>query len=326
MKIGIITDETDTALVGLGTYTLNTTKEILLQDKKNDYWLVHRRKERHDIYSMAKEVIIPSPVFPLSAVRNFITMPMKLKKCGFDVVHHMSSIGPFLFRGLLPGRKNVQSVLDIIPLVHPESYEIAVRAAFKYLLPKAIRNADHIVTCSENSKRDIMKRFGVKDEKITITYLAPNERFRPVDRKKAADAVSRKYGIKEPYLLYVGALEAKKNIPTLIKAYSILRKRGFKQKLVLAGKKGYGYDRISATVSKLGLKGQVLELGHVPNSYASDDLVMLYNAADVFVFPSVYEGFGMPAAEAMRCGCPVVSSNGGSLPEVVADAGLVVDV
>ncbi|MFH1182151.1 MAG: glycosyltransferase family 1 protein [Candidatus Woesearchaeota archaeon] len=326
MKIGIITDETDTPLVGLGTYTLNITKQILLQDKKNEYWLVHRRREKHDIYSMAHEEIIPSGKFPLSIIRNFITLPLKLRKQKFDIVHHTSSIGPFVFRQILPGKKNIQSVLDIIPLLHPELHELPVRIAFKFLLPKAVGNSDHIITCSENSKKDIMRRFGIKPEKITVTYLAPNERFRIISRKIAKENVARRFGIKEPYILYVGALEAKKNIPTLLRAYSILKQKGIRHKLVLAGKRGYGYEAIPAVIKKLSLGKDVVELGQVKNAYFSDDLVMLYNAADAFVFPSVYEGFGMPAAEAMRCGCPVVASNGGSLAEVVADAGKIVDV
>lgn len=326
MKIGIITDETDTKLLGLGTYTLNIAKHILTQDKKNEYVLIHRKKEAYDIYRMAKEIIIPSPKFPISIVRNFIGMPLKLKKYKFDIVYHTGSVGPFLFKHFLPGKKNMQTVLDIIPVLHPETYELSVRMAFKHLLPRAIKNADYIVTCSENSKKDIMRYFNVPGQKITVAYLAPHERFRKVNREKAKAFVRQKYKINGPYVLYVGALEMKKNIPTLLKAFAQLIKKGFTLKLVLAGKQGYGYNVIAETMRKLGLKEHVIELGYVPNAYQSDDLVMLYNAAEVFVFPSVYEGFGMPAVEAMKCGCPVVTSNGGSLPEIVGGAGKVVDV
>lgn len=322
MKIGIITDETDTQLVGLGTYTINLVRQILLQDKKNDYWLVHRRREEQDIYSLAKEIIIPSHRFPISAIRNFITMPLKLRKEKLDIVHHTSSIGPFVFRQMLPGKKNIQTIHDLIPLLHPELHELPVRIAFKYLLPKVARNVDHIITSSEKSKSDILRRFGMRPEKITVVYPAPSEKFGIMDKKIARLRVEKRFGIKEPYILCIGTLEKKKNIPTLLKAYNELRQKGIKHKLLLVGKKGFGSEEIISLINELGIGKDAIILGYA----AFEDLPALYNAAAVFVFPSAYDGFGMPVAEALRCGCPAVVSDAGGVPEAVGDSGRVVGV
>ena len=328
MKIGMITDETDTAQVGLGTYASNIALNILKLDTKNDYYLIHRRKEKHKIYSMGNDVIIPyNGGFPFSMIRNFITLPIKLRMYNFDIVHHTGNIGPFLLKQIMPTRKGktIQTLFDIIPLIYPETFEPSVVVAFKHLLPKVLKNADMILAISEKSKQDAIKRFGIEEEKIEVTYMAPNEKFVALPKQKkqvARTFLKERYGISGQYILFTSALEAKKNVPTLLKSFSLLKNKGLKHKLVLVGKKGYKHEEIFATINKLGLQKEVIMPGYTP---LSPDLVYLYNCADVFVLPSVYEGFGIPVTEAMKCGCPVVASNGGSLPEVAGKAGLIVD-
>lgn len=323
MRIAIITDETCRELAGFGTYTYNIVKNILEQDKENDYFLVHSRKEEHDIYSMAEEIIIPQGTFPLSALRNFVRMPLKLRKHDFDIVHHTSSVGPFAFRQFWPTKKGkaVETVHDIIPLLYPEYFEWPVRAAFSHLLPRIARNADKLLAVSEHTKNDIIKQFKIPASKIEVAYDGVNPIFKSLDKKKCM-AQLEKYGIKEGFLLFVSTLEAKKNIPTALEAYAMLRKEGLLQKFVLVGKKGHGYGKVAEAVKRLQLESDVVMPGYVPLK----ELPLFYNAADVFVLPSLYEGFGIPAAEAMSCGCPVVASNAGALPEITGGAGKTVDV
>ncbi len=326
MKIGIITDDTDTQLVGFGTYTLSLVKAILALDKKNEYYLIHRRKEEQEIYKMgAKEIIVPyNPKFPFSTIRNFITLPQAIRKYDLDIVHHPSTIGPFALKQLWPTKKGktIATIHEIMPLLYPESFEKPVRLAFKYLLPRIAKNVDRIFTSSEHSKKDIAKRFNVPLGRIDVIYPAPNPAFRKLDRKKCKQKLAQKYDIREDFLLFVSTLERKKNISTLLKAFKLLKDKGYKHKLVLVGKKGYGYEGIEDTIKQLQLEKDVVMPGYAP----VEDLPLFYNAAEAFIFPSKYEGFGMTVVDAMKCGCPVVASNGGGIPEAAGTAGITVDV
>jgi glycosyltransferase involved in cell wall biosynthesis len=321
MRIGIITDETDTQLVGFGTYTLKLTKNILEQDKKNEYFLIHRRKEDHEIYKMgAKEIIIPSGMFPFSALRNFITLPWKLRKYNLDVVHHMTSTGPFAFKFLF-NFKAVETIHEIEPVLYPKNFEFLVRTVFRLFLPRIARNSAHIFTACNSAKMDIHNHYGVPLGRITVVQTATDPLFKTMNRKAAKDKIKKKYGIKDNYILYLSTLEKKKNVPTLIRAMRKLKDSGVKHKLVLVGRKGYKYDEIESEIKKLGLENEVIQPGYVP----LDDLPVFYNAADAFVFPA-YEGLCLPVADAMKCGCPVVVSKGGGGEETFGKAALTVDI
>lgn len=331
MKIGIITDETDTGdlrspqtpkqLVGFGYYTLNLVRHILLLDKKNEYYLIHRRKESHEIYRMAKEIIIPyTPRFPFSTIRNFITLPIKLRKYDLDVIHHLTSTGPFVFKPLVKGRA-VETIHEILPILYPKCFEPTVRVVFGLLLPRIAKNADYIFTACENSRKEMSRRFGIPLEKIGIIYPGTDPIFKPLDKKKCKEKLRKKFGIKKSFILFVSTLEAKKNIPTLLKAYKELKERGCKHALVLIGRKGYGYDGIDSAIKELKLEQDVITPGYVK----LEDLPAFYNAADVFAFPAVDSG-NMTVVDAMKCGCPVVLSNGGGGPEVAGNAGITVGV
>lgn len=305
LKIGIITDETDTQLVGFGYYTLNLVKHILLLDKKNEYYLIHRKKENHEIYSMANEIIIPyNKRFPFSTIRNFITLPLKLRKYNLDVVHHLASIGPFVFKSFIKG-KAVQTIHELLPLRYPESFEFPVRTVFKLLIPRIARNVDHIFTACTPSKIDISRRFKVPLEKIEVIFPGTDPRIKPMSKEAARKKVAAKYRVRKPYLLFVSTLEAKKNIPTLLKAYRKLLDSGLKHALILVGKKGYGYEQIAASIRELGLQNDVVLPGYVP----LEDLPAFYSAADAFVFPA-FDAGNMTIGDAMKCGCPVIAASG----------------
>ena len=320
MRIGIITDETDTQLVGFGNYTISLVKHILLQDKKNEYFLIHRRKEEHEIYNMgAKEIIVPyNPRFPFSTIRNFITLPLKLRKYNLDVVHHMTITGPFLFKPLM-NFKAVETIHELMAVVHPQCFERSVRTVFRLLLPRIARNSTHIFTAGEKWKAEISKRYGVPQEKISVIYPGSSPEYKPLDRQKCKKLLREKYGIKEPFLLFVSTLEAKKNIPTLLKAYKQLKEQGTMHKLVLVGRRGYGYGQIEKVIKELRIESDVIMPGYVP----FNDLPAFYNASDIFVFPA-YDSFNMTVVDAMKCGCPIVASDGGGGPEGLGKAAIMV--
>jgi glycosyltransferase involved in cell wall biosynthesis len=184
----------------------------------------------------------------------------------------------------------------------------------------AIGRADHILADSDQTRQDLLNLLDVPADKVTTVHLAADEHFRPLSRPGLSLA---RYGLEPGYLLFVGTLEPRKNIPTLLQAYrQLLDRRVTDQPLILVGRPGWLSDEIFATQARLRLGDRVRILEDV---YEAETLVELYNGAAVLAIPSFYEGFGLPALEAMACGVPVVAADRGSLPEIVADAGLLID-
>lgn len=184
-----------------------------------------------------------------------------------------------------------------------------------------IRHAKKVITVSNYSKNDLVQWYRVDKNKITVIYNGYNRFiFKKVEDELAIDNVLKKYGVSRPYLFYVGRVEKKKNIPKLIEAFSLAKQDGknFNCKLVLAGKAGYGYDEVTYAIQEFGLSRDVLLTGWVEE----DDLPFLFGGAFAFIFPSNYEGFGIPLLQAMACQTPIITSCSTSIPEVVGDAAI----
>jgi glycosyltransferase involved in cell wall biosynthesis len=206
--------------------------------------------------------------------------------------------------------------------LYPETGDWLYNHYLNFFLPQVLKKATKIVTISENSKRDLLSFFPLPPAKVEVIYLAADPSFHPVDDQRLLEKVREKYGIRGPFILNVNVLEPRKNIQSLLSAYALLKKSKMcPHRLVIAGGKGWGYQKLFEQATHLRLENDVLFIGHVPD----EDLNVLYNLADVFVFPTLYEGFGLPVLEAMACGCPVVASRRASLPEVVGDAGILFD-
>lgn len=318
MKIGIITNPIDERHPSYTVYTYNLIKNLNLLDKKNEYYLIHHTKINLDIYRSNKEIIVPLPSFkPLKGLFwRYVLLPKKLKTQDLDLVHDPRGIGLLSFD--MPFKK-VITAQDISSLIYPKM-NVRGYVAWKLFAKKTMEIADKIIAISECLKRDVIKYLKVPEEKIRVVYNGKDERFKPLNQSEIAEA-KRKYNLNFPFVLYVGVLQPRKNIPTLIKAYCKLKKDGTKHKLVIAGGKGWQYKEIFETVEKLNLQKDVIFTGYIPD----DDLIGLYNAADLFVFPSIYEAFGLPPLEAMACGTSVITSDRGAFPEVVGDAGIMID-
>jgi glycosyltransferase involved in cell wall biosynthesis len=186
------------------------------------------------------------------------------------------------------------------------------------------RRAAQIITLSEYSRRDIMETYGIAPERITVTPAAAPESFGPVTDQNELARIRNLYGIEGDYILSVGSIQPRKNLSRLIAAYSSLRhaQPGVKlPKLVLAGKRAWLYDETLRTISELEVGNSVILTGYVPSAH----LPALYSGALCFVYPSYFEGFGLPPLEAMKCGSAVIVGNRTSLPEVVGDAAVLVD-
>lgn len=232
-------------------------------------------------------------------------------------------IFPNFFRWPLLGKqKSIIFVYDL-SFIHASKYHVQNFAKFMArVVPKSIKKATHIVTISENSKNEIMEEYGTPVEKISVVYPAVNhKKFYPRSTEEIK-FVKRKFNIQGPYILCVGTVEPRKNLIGLLRSFEMLPdKLKSKYTLVISGGKGWLDDEINSEFNKISSNYEVIKTGYVDD----EDLPALFSGADLFVFPSHYEGFGMPPLEAMACGTPVVVGNNSSLPEVVGSAGILVD-
>jgi len=320
MKIGIITDFVDEQLGGIGTYTHDIVEALLSIDKNNDYFLIHGRVIDIDIYREQDQILIEKTDFGPGSTYfwRFIKLPYQLKSLSsLDLVHDPYEIGPLSFR--LPFKKLI-TIHDLAPMLYPETCSFVNSLAHRLLLRRTAQTVDKIVTDSYSSKMDIVKYLGISEENIAVIPGGVHPRFSQLspEEMKIDD---KSYEIPSKFILYVGTLEPRKNIPNLIRAYNRLKEAGLEHKLVIVGKTGWKYKSIFKIIYDLNLSKDVILTGYIPEC----DLPKIYNAADLFVYPSLYEGFGLPPLEAMACGCPVITSNTSSLPEVVGQAGIMVN-
>lgn len=240
-----------------------------------------------------------------------------------EITHFFNYYIPPFVKG-----KKVVTIHDMAFRVCPETVRKKTRLFLKLVLKKSIRRADKIITVSEFSKQEIIRFYGVAAERIAVI---PNgvdlERFSPCYKKDAVEKVKQKYRINgKKYFLFLGNLEPRKNLVRLIQAYQIFLQRCSREQeelplLVIAGGKGWMYQEIFKEVRKNRLEEKVIFTGYV----AESDVAVLMAGADLFCFPSLYEGFGMPVLEAMACKTPVLTSDGSALGEMVGDAGIKVD-
>jgi glycosyltransferase involved in cell wall biosynthesis len=217
--------------------------------------------------------------------------------------------------------QKVVTVCDAFPYVTPKTSTTLENLVFRLWLPIALHRADAVITISECSRNDIAHYLPVPKEKIFVIPISNSPAYRPLPAE-AVQPVLAKLTIPMPYILYVGSLEPRKNLLRLLQAYAQLRQQDTRWHLVIVGARNFWKNApVVETVEELALKPWV----HFTGFVEEEDLPALYNGADLFAFPSLYEGFGLPPLEAMACGTPVVTSNSSSLPEVVGDAAIMVD-
>ena len=252
---------------------------------------------------------------PFSLAQHW-SVPHLLAKSGADVYHSLFYLMP-----LRPGVPVVLTLMDVIPLVRPETQPAWKRAAFTLSLGAAIARADRLVAISESTRRDVRERFGLAPDRVRAVPIGVDARFAPVS-VPAVDALRARLGLARPYLLYVGSNKPHKNLPRLVEAFLAIAPSRPGIDLTVAGVWDPRYGEARERARAGGEDGtRVRFLGPVDDA----DLPALYSGALAFAFPSLYEGFGLPVLEAMACGAPVVCGDGSSLPEVAGDAALLVD-
>lgn len=221
----------------------------------------------------------------------------------------------------LRGRGRRGEVLTIHDLAAERFPSLVKRGRASPKTRRVAQRATAIIAGSESTARDIEELYGIPRQKISVIYYGVAEVFAPAPKQEAREQVRRRCGIERPFILFAGTVEPRKNLSCLIRAYASLARVRDEFALVIVGEWGWGKAEVDRTLSGLGIEGNVHMMGYRP----LDDLRWLYCAADLFVYPSLYEGFGLPPLEAMACGTPVITSCGSSLPEVVGDAGILVD-
>jgi len=224
--------------------------------------------------------------------------------------------------GLPSSMVKILTAYDLVWLRYPDTMSWYNRQVNCMLAAPSMREADRIMVISESTARDLQMLAGIERSKVEVVYLGASQAYRPRDRTAAVRYIATKFGVSENFICAVGTLEPRKNLATLLGAVRRLRgRRSWRHQLLVAGAEGWKESGIYRTVRQLGLfEHEVRFLGYVPEA----DLPLLYSGAAVFVFPSIYEGFGLPLAEAMACGVPIVASDCSSIPEVVQDAALLV--
>jgi len=276
-----------------------------------------KQVDRKVLFPMWKKMQMPDSRLTLYASRLARRLYQASTSLEIDVFHHPAGL---VFP--VSDKANVMTLSDLIPRLFPY-YCPGSDEWFKESFDKADQ-MDIILTYSEHTKQDVAKTLEIDEERIRVIPLAAHHQYRPLDNQEQVQAVLMKHGLGErPYIIYVGSVEARKNVSRLVEAYHLLRQEepSLEHQLVLVGTKLWLHESIFEVIRNLDLESHVKWLGYVP----FEDLPALLNGAELFAFPSLYEGFGLPHLEAMSCGTPVICSRASSLPEVVGDAGLMFD-
>ena len=311
---------------GIGWYTYNLIKNIEKVDKENIYVLYgscfRQYKEKYEIkkdfksenfYIVVKR--LPNRIYNYT-VQRFL--PVEFLYGKFDLIHTLHIFSPLSLYS-----KQIITIHDLTPLINPNWFLQSDSEKFKFIISKAIKRVEKIIADSYSTKKDIINFFNVNSGKIEVIHLAADEIYRPIENKEAIDYVKKKYGINQKYIFFVGTVEPRKNIPVLIDAFTIIKEKFPEYKLVICGQIGIKSEIFYKKMQEIpeNVKKDIILTGYVPVL----ELPYLYNGCEVFVYPSLYEGFGLPVLEAMSCGVPVITSKTSSLPEVVGDAGILVN-
>lgn len=310
----------DRQRTGVDTYLYNLLTSMIELGKSNDIFLIHYKKTNDRVYTLANDIIVPNVP---RILKYSIGIPYAIKKANLDVlhapIHWYTQITPFFLNYNV---KKVLTIHDLTPILFPKTHTKQTVQLWNPTLKLIKNKIDIIIADSNNTKNDCIKYLGIPEERIKVICLAPNEIFTPQKNKeKLRSYLQNKFDLNFPFILSVGTLEKRKNIPNLLKAFYKLKKTDKNHKLVIVGGKGWRYEGIFDYLCKLNLEKDVIFTGYI----SDEDLFKFYNTADLFVYPSLYEGFGLPPLEAMACGCPVITSNTSSLPEVIGDAGIMID-
>ncbi len=311
LKIAIDARTVTSIRTGVGNYIISLTRVLQIISAENTFCL-YKGILRHRLKKIPAISIIARLLYLLND--NFL-FPFRLLLGRIDLYHNPAFILPLVNFGY----KKIITIHDLGFYVFSDKFAKNWHSRhLRFMLPYSVRQADKIIAVSQATKQQIVDIFKIAPEKIVVTYEGVSEKYRVIQDRVEVEKVISKYGVKKPYILFVGTMDPRKNLIRLIQAFQKVKIEKKDLKLVIVGSKGELYTE---ELNKLIVSGEIVLTGYVDE----EDLVYLYNGALAFVFPSLYEGFGLPILEAMACGTPVITSKIYSMPEVAGDAALLVD-
>ncbi len=309
---------------GIGHYTFELARGLATLAPQHDFELVAHVSIEEAVQSAfdadsplpANLRAVHAPVNALSKRWWTIGLPLYVQRRAVALFHGTNYKVPLWNRC-----RTIVTIHDLSLLLHAHTHQEELVRRARLRLPATARMASKIITDSESVKREICEHLRVRPEKIAVVPLAPRRAFRPVAGDEAAGA-RRRLGVEDDFILFVGTVEPRKNLLTLVRAFNELtRQAGFRPQLVIAGKKGWLTEELYLLIEESGLSSRILFTGYV----SDEDLAALYSSCRVCVYPSLYEGFGLPPLEAMSCGAPVITSRIPVIMETVGDAARLVE-
>lgn len=302
---------------GIGTYTDNLVRELLNIDSRNSYTLywygkgyeIFKRDNcKINLISKGHHDFFERGYLPYNTVKNNIDI-YHIPQNGIGLSENLSCI-------------KIATIHDLIPYVMPETVGKGYLLKFLKAIPVVVEKSDAIITVSEYSKKDLLKFFPINPDKIYVTPLAANKNYKLMNKAYCNSYLLNNYNIKNKFILYIGGFSPRKNVKALIYAFSKIKKSFSKPvSLVIVGSNKDDLNILKMLCDRLRISKDVVFTGYVKEA----ELPFFYNACEVFAYPSLYEGFGLPPLEAMSCGAPVITSNISSIPEVVKDNGILID-
>jgi glycosyltransferase involved in cell wall biosynthesis len=319
MRIGLLTYALNRPLSGISRYTLELARVLAALEDRPEVVLLTAGGVGPLVDGGFQRVPLPGcRLLPGLMTLGNVMIPLLARRLGLDVVHDPTGVTPFIFGA--GGTRTVVTVYDVFPWSCPGTSTLLEVLIYRHWLPLVLPRVDAVITVSQTSKADIVHYLKVPADRILVVHAGVSAVYRPLPTDEVA-RIGAEYSLPEGYILFVGSVEERKNLRGLLHACARLWQAGERRPLVVVGARKWKHAGIMKTVRKLNLERYLIFTGYVPEA----DLPALYNGADLFVFPSLYEGFGLPPLEAMACGTPVVCSNAASLPEVVGDAAIMVD-
>lgn len=315
MRIGIDARMYSTEFTGIGRYVYELVRHLVEADEKNEYVLFMNQPEYDEFDPPSKrveKVLVNAKHYSFAEQLRYLWI---LRRAKLDLMHFTHFNAPIFYR-----RPSVVTIHDLTLSFFPgkKMNSAFYRTAYNLVLKSSVRNAKRVIAVSENTKQDLIDITHVSPAKVEVIYEGVGEEFGPRGNKEEQEEVLKKYSITKDFLLYTGVWRGHKNLVNLIRAFALLREgtEAFDLQLVITGEEDPYYPEVKRTVKELGLEHHVIYTGMVPEK----ELIALYQMAKAYIFPSLYEGFGLPPLEAMRCGTPVVASKSSCIPEICGDS------
>ena len=316
MKIGIDISPLCKSRTGVAMYIYYLVRSLTEIDSKNTYFLYANKSISLD-FPLPKNFFIRPAQIPLPQFQAWfhLGLPFLFRRDKLDIFHGSNFLIPHF-----AGCKTVSTVFDLSSIVLASQHKLFHRLSHMMFLRSSMKRASKLLAISEATRDEICRIFPQYSEKTITTLLAASPEFFPITEDSLLQKVQKKYKLPKRFILYVGTLEPRKNIFGLLQAFNKVKDK-IPQKLVVAGGKGWKFSSIFDYIKQNSLEDSVVFTGYI----SQNDLPVLYSLAELFAYPSFYEGFGLPVIESMACGTPVITSNRSSLAEVAGDSALLID-